>query len=196
MFIWLNIIRLTLLTNFVVTHSLQGDYNNDAISESFIKSVLISNKAHYLYFALLKYQRYVSDNHCGKIYRWISTHTEHDQPVSFKFTLSLTFTQQPKYSHNQWNGVRNGLGTQKTLRNHMSHMKFEETLKKLYVWDIYGGHPGILLFVHLLQGCPPRLCSWISVEIISIGQPFTAGHVCFPKKWWFSSLGKWDIWML
>ena len=33
-----------------------------------------------------------------------------------------------------------------------------------------------------LQGCPPRLCSWIYVEMISIGQPFTAGHVCFPKK--------------
>ena len=40
-----------------------------------------------------------------------------------------------------------------------------------------------------LQVCPPRLCSWISVEMISIGQPFTAGHVCFHEKWWFGSLG-------
>ena len=31
----------------------------------------------------------------------------------------------------------------KTLRNHMSHMKFKETVKKLYVRGIYGGHFGI-----------------------------------------------------
>ena len=30
----------------------------------------------------------------------------------------------------------------KTLRNHMSHMEFKETVKKLYVRDIYGGHFG------------------------------------------------------
>ena len=30
----------------------------------------------------------------------------------------------------------------KTLRNHMSHMKFKATVKKLYVRDIYGGHFG------------------------------------------------------
>ena len=29
-----------------------------------------------------------------------------------------------------------------TLRNHMSHMRFKETVKKLYVRDIYGGHFG------------------------------------------------------
>ena len=29
--------------------------------------------------------------------------------------------------------ARNGLGMQNTLRNHMSHMKFKETNKKLYV---------------------------------------------------------------
>ena len=28
----------------------------------------------------------------------------------------------------------------KFLRNHMSHMKFKETVKKLYVGVIYGGH--------------------------------------------------------
>ena len=30
----------------------------------------------------------------------------------------------------------------KTLRNHMAHMKFKETVNKLYVRDIYGGHFG------------------------------------------------------
>ena len=34
------------------------------------------------------------------------------------------------------------LACQKALRNHMSHMKFKETVKKLYVRDIYGGHFG------------------------------------------------------
>ena len=33
------------------------------------------------------------------------------------------------------------------------------------------------------------LCCCIDVEMISIGQPFAAGHVCFPEKWWFGSLG-------
>ena len=28
----------------------------------------------------------------------------------------------------------------KTLRNHMSHMKFKEIVTKLYIRDIYGGH--------------------------------------------------------
>ena len=58
-------------------------------------------------------------------------------------------TQQPKYAHNHLNRARNGLGIPNTLRNHMSHMKFKETAKKLYVWDIYGGHLGFLFFVHL-----------------------------------------------
>ena len=30
----------------------------------------------------------------------------------------------------------------KTIRNHMSHMKLKETVKKLYVRYIYGGHFG------------------------------------------------------
>ena len=57
------------LFDFAVTHSIQGDYNYDAISETFINNVLISNKSHYLYYALLKYQRYMSHNQCGKICR-------------------------------------------------------------------------------------------------------------------------------
>ena len=40
-----------------------------------------------------------------------------------------------------------------------------------------------------VQGCPPRLCSWLFVEMISVGQPFKAGHVSFPKISWFGSLG-------
>ena len=40
-----------------------------------------------------------------------------------------------------------------------------------------------------LQVCTPRFCSWIYVEMISIDQPFTAGHACFLEKWWFGSLG-------
>ena len=35
--------------DFAVTHHLQGDYNNDAIYESFINSVVISNKSHYVF---------------------------------------------------------------------------------------------------------------------------------------------------
>ena len=31
-----------------------------------------------------------------------------------------------------------------------------------------------------LQGGPSRLCSRLYVEMISIGQSFTADHVCFP----------------
>ena len=31
----------------------------------------------------------------------------------------------------------------KPLRNHTSHMKFKETVEKLYVRDIYGGHFGL-----------------------------------------------------
>ena len=31
----------------------------------------------------------------------------------------------------------------KTFRNHMSHMNFKETVKKLYVRVIYGGHFGV-----------------------------------------------------
>ena len=38
LFIRLNIIRVTLTCfDFAVTHHLQGDYNNDTISQSFIK---------------------------------------------------------------------------------------------------------------------------------------------------------------
>ena len=44
------------------------------------------------------------------------------------------------YAHNQQNSARNVLGMLKTFRNHMSHMKFKETVKKLYVRDIFGGH--------------------------------------------------------
>ena len=48
--------------------------------------------------------------------------------------------------------------------------------------------PAILDFLQKkLQGCPPRLCSLIYVVMISIGQPFTAGHVCFPENLWFGS---------
>ena len=33
------------------------------------------------------------------------------------------------------------------------------------------------LLAKYLQGCPPRLCSCVYVEMISTGQPFTARHV-------------------
>ena len=33
-----------------------------------------------------------------------------------------------------------------------------------------------------LQGCPYRLCSQTYVDMISMGQPFTACCVCFPKR--------------
>ena len=37
----------------------------------------------------------------------------------------------------------------KTLRNHMSHMKFKETVKKLYVRVIYGGHLDFTLKIYV-----------------------------------------------
>ena len=36
-----------------------------------------------------------------------------------------------------------------------------------------------------MQGCAPE---YIHVEMITVGQPCTAGHVCFPEKWWIGSL--------
>ena len=40
---------------------------------------------------------------------------------------------------------------QKTIRNDVSHIKFEQTVQKLYTQDICGGHLGLSLFVHFLQ---------------------------------------------
>ena len=64
----------------------------------------------------------------------------------------------------------------KTIINDVSHITFEKTVQKLYKQDICGA---ILDFAFCaypakyLQGCPPRLCSWVYVEMISTGQPFT-----------------------
>ena len=84
---------------------------------------------------------------------------------------------------------RNRLGTQKTIRNDVSHIEFKQTIKKLYKQDICGGDLGFLFLCAFpaenLQGCPPRLYSWVYVEIISTGQPFTARHVhqTLPALW-------------
>ena len=40
---------------------------------------------------------------------------------------------------------------QKTSRNDVSHIKFEQTVQKLYKQYIRGGHLGVSLFVHFLQ---------------------------------------------
>ena len=37
---------------------------------------------------------------------------------------------------------------QTPIRNDVSHIKFEQTVQKLYVQDIYGGHLEFLLLVH------------------------------------------------
>ena len=40
---------------------------------------------------------------------------------------------------------------QKTIRNDVSHIKFEQTAQKLYTQGICGGHLKFSLFVHFLQ---------------------------------------------
>ena len=40
---------------------------------------------------------------------------------------------------------------QKTIRNDVSHVKFEQTGQKLYKQDVCGGHLGFSLFVHFRQ---------------------------------------------
>ena len=52
---------------------------------------------------------------------------------------------------------------QKTIRNNVSNIKFEQNGLKLNKQDICGSHLGFSLFVHFpakyLQGCPLRLRS-------------------------------------
>ena len=43
------------------------------------------------------------------------------------------------------------LACRKLFRNDVSHIKFEQTVQKLYTQDICGGHLGFWLFVHFLQ---------------------------------------------
>ena len=52
---------------------------------------------------------------------------------------------------NQRNIVRNGICMQKSIRNDVSHIKFEQIVQKLYTQDICGGHLGFSLFVHFLR---------------------------------------------
>ena len=56
--------------------------------------------------------------------------------------------KQAKHGLNQRNIARNGIGMQKTIRNDVSHIKFEQIVQKLYTQDICGGHLGFSLFVH------------------------------------------------
>ena len=58
------------------------------------------------------------------------------------------------------------LACPKHLENHMSHRKFKETVEKLYVRDIYGGHFGFYvenicstynILVYFLNITPGRL---------------------------------------
>ena len=77
------------------------------------------------------------------------------------------------------NVVRNGLGMQKFIRNDVSHNQFEQTVQKLYKQNICDGRflcisCQVGKVVHL--GCPFRLCLWVYVEMISIGQSFTARY--------------------
>ena len=74
---------------------------------------------------------------------------KHDRLDLFK--VLVLNRQQSKYVYNQLNSVINGFGKQAVLRNHMPHIKVEETAKKLYARYIYGGHLGFLRFVHFLQ---------------------------------------------
>ena len=58
---------------------------------------------------------------------------------------------------------------QKTIRNAVSHIKFEQIVQKLYTQDICGGHLEFPLFVHsanYLQGCSPRLCTQNAVFVV------------------------------
>ena len=65
---------------------------------------------------------------------------------------------------------------QKTSRKYISHMKFEVICMR-YLWRPFW------ICAFCAFPAPPRLCSWISVEMIPTGQPLTAAHVCFPEKW-------------
>ena len=57
----------------------------------------------------------------------------------------------------------------KTIRNDVSHFKFEQTVQKLYKQDICGGYLEFLLLLtflaNYLQGCLPRLCSRVYIHI-------------------------------
>ena len=72
---------------------------------------------------------------------------------------------------NQRNVARNVIGMQKTIRNDVSHIKFEQTVQKLYTQDICGGHLWIFAFcafpANYLQGCLPRLCYGVYIYIES-----------------------------
>ena len=96
----------------------------------------------------------MADNHCGKLYFWITTQSLTRNMIDRSLLNSRwpwPLTQQPKYAHNRRNNARNGLGMQKTIRNHMSHIKFNKTVKKIYIWDMYGIHLRFLLLVNFLQ---------------------------------------------
>ena len=65
----------------------------------------------------------------------------------------------------------------KTIKNDVSHITlnitFESYINKTFVAAIFAFSAFPAKY---LQGCPPRLCSWVYVEMISTGQPFTARH--------------------
>ena len=94
-------------------------------------------------------------------------------------------TQQPKKAHNQLNIARKPLETICNTWN--SKRQFKSYMHQIFMAAILD-FDFLCISCKKLQGRPPRLCSWIFVGIISIGQPFTAGHVCFHKKWWFGSM--------
>ena len=60
-------------------------------------------------------------------------------------------------------------------------MKFEQTVQKLYkkrhLWRQSWIFAFCAFLAKYLQGCPPRLCSWVYVDMIFTGQPFTARYV-------------------
>ena len=56
--------------------------------------------------------------------------------LKVEFDLALLH-KQAKYGLNQRNIARNGIGMQRTIRNDVSHIKFEQIVQKLYTQKLY-----------------------------------------------------------
>ena len=61
----------------------------------------------------------------------------------------------------------------KALKNHVSHIKFEQTVQKLSMHDIFGGHLGFSVSVHFRQ----TIC-----KVVHIGGYYVGDHVMMHDK--------------